>query len=310
MVHYALEGYFRNGRTYEAAHKAFAKAVNDSYEDLAEAYGSLWSEAEIEYRGLVEGGARMLEHYVTYDHDADYQFKPITVERRAFIPLPGTKHVLTGRLDIFAREVHSGMLAVIDHKTSSGSHATGRMLDIDEQGTSYSYIVWRVLNQIPLFVYDVIKTDDGGCKVPKAPRILKSGALSKDKSQGTTFEQYLAAIRERGEDTADFEYEEILEVLRVKGWSDFFVREVSQRNLPQLLSYERRVMLLFAEMERVLADPSLAIPNPSPFRCSGCPYLTVCTQMEDGSDYQYTLDTAYKQGNAYEQNRTTRKEPA
>jgi hypothetical protein len=305
-IHAGLEGYYKSGRKTEYAQVAYAKWCNDSYDELAKAYGSLWDEAEVEYRGLVGIGSSMLSHYAVYDHSAQYQFVPISVEQRVYLPIPGTKDHLTARLDVLGREMHSGMVAVVDHKTSSGGHAQGRMLDLDEQLTGYAYTYHRVTRgKLPdIVVYDVLKK-----KVPEAPRVLKNGELSRDKAQGTTFEMYLTAIHEKGDDPTHEYYREILDALKARGWDDFFMREVSYRNLEQVNAYERRVKLVLAEMRRVIADPNLAYPNPQPILCNGCPFLAVCLQMEDGSDYGHTLSTAYVPGNSYEQNRQ-RKDPS
>lgn len=305
-IHAGLEGYYKGGRTTEAAQLAYAAWVNASYDELEKAYGSLWPDAEIEYRGLVNIGSSMLSHYAVYDADAEYQFAPIAVEKRVYLPIPGTKDHLSARLDLLGREVHSGMVAVVDHKTSAGGHAQGRMLDLDEQLTGYSYTYWRATRgKLPDFVvYDVLKK-----KVPEAPRVLKNGELSRDKAQGTTFEMYLTAIREKGDDPTHEYYKDVLDALKARGWSDFFEREVSYRNLEQVTAYERRVKIVLAEMRRVIADPTLAYPNPQPILCNGCPFLAVCLQMEDGSDYEHTLKTAYVPGNMYEANRL-RKDPS
>ena len=72
------------------------------------------------------------------------------------------------------------------------------------------------------FIYDIVKKE-----VPKAPRLLKGGGLSKDKSQKTTYELYVQAIQENNLNPED--YADILEYLKEKG-NDFLRRiEVRRR---------------------------------------------------------------------------------
>ncbi|MMZ47335.1 PD-(D/E)XK nuclease superfamily protein [compost metagenome] len=98
----------------------------------------------------------------------------------------------------------------------------------DREGGMWVHVtkhpLYGVLKKFPdgpqEFIYDIVKKE-----APKPPRILKGGALSKDKSQKTTYEMFVKAIDDMGLSTSD--YAEILDHLMNKG--DQFLRRVPVR---------------------------------------------------------------------------------
>ena len=297
MIHKGLEGYFTWKRLQPDQPKAWIAGMLDYYDkycqqraaDAAVEYGILWEQAGPAFLDFIDIGRKILLNYAKYDPTAEIPITPRLIERRIFIPLDSQKkNVLTMRWDVMG-ETFNGMSAIFDHKTSSGSHASGVVLDIDEQMTGYGYGYWRVHERqrtIDMIVYDVIMK-----KIPAEPKMLKNGELSKDKSQDTTLELFEEKLDELGLEHQ--EYWQILEALEAKGWGSYFIREASPRNIEQLRNYEDRVQIIFEEMRASIENPRLAYPSPSPMKCPRCPYLEVCTSMEDGGDSQYLLDSVY-----------------
>lgn len=293
-VHKGLECYFTFKKMFpndlggqqKAMQEGYMTWARDQYLSLSKEYNMVWEQAEGSIVAMLDLGEQILNNYIEYDRTAAIGLRPLMVEKRLFIPISEDgKDVLTLRMDLVAR-TDSGLLAIVDHKTSSGLHATGPTLDLDEQGTGYSYGFYRLTKRertADAFVYDVLAK-----KVPAEPRVLKNGNLSKDVSQDTTYEKMLHAIRANGQKVED--YAEILYVLEEKGWSSYFSREISPRNLDQVLNYEWRAQYLFQQMREVIADPRKAIPSPSDMKCRTCPFLQVCTNMEMGEDYQQALN--------------------
>src|SRR4029077_16776721 len=89
------------------------------------------------------------------------------------------------------------------------------------------------------------------------------------------------------------DYAEILQDLREKGWSSYFSREVTTRNLQQVKNYEEHLYFTFQDMREVARDPRKAYPSPSAMRCPRCPFLNVCLAMEDGSDAEDIIKTRF-----------------
>jgi len=297
MIHKGLEGFFTWKLRAPQEPKAWRAGMLDFYDryveqrrvQAANEYGMLWEQASIAFEDLIGIGREILQNYAVYDKTAEIPINPKLIERRIFIPLDSQKrNVLTMRWDVMGT-TYNGLTAIVDHKTSGGLHAQGSTLDLDEQMTGYAYGYWRVHNRERLadqIVYDVLSK-----KVPAEPRVLKSGELSKDKSQDTVYSLYRKKIKEMKLDPND--YWEVLETLQEKGWSNYFIREASPRNVEQLKNYENRVRIIFEEMRAAIEDPQIAYPSPGPIKCPHCPFRDVCVSMEDGSDAQYLLDSAY-----------------
>jgi hypothetical protein len=128
---------------------------------------------------------------------------------------------------------------------------------------------------------------------PHPPRLIKNDtALSQDKSQRTTYDLYLAAIKEHGFDRAD--YTEFLEILRAKGWESFFLRDEVHKNEEELLSFERRLYAEYLDMSSALANPDLMMyPNPGQWTCPSCAVLPICQAMEEQGDVEYIRDSMF-----------------
>ncbi len=300
-IHFALEHYYRYLKEFpedglEGASQnmqaAFTHWLGLEYQKLANVFGSLWKDAKPALEQMAAVGRKMLENYPAYDRQAEIRFFPRIVEKRVYLPM-GRGNFLTARLDLVANVgTPDGPLGVVDHKTASQRSNTGRALDLDEQGTGYSYTIYRVAGEVAEFILNTLMK-----AAPEPPRIVQDkrkghvDKLSSAKDQNTTYDLYLSVIRERGEKVQD--YADILGVLAERGWDHFYYREVSPRNLAQLEAYEGRVRIIMEEIRRVFTHEEYAYPSPSPFKCPTCPFQQVCLTMEDGGDYQQILDTSF-----------------
>lgn len=297
-VHVGLEAYFKWRKVQPKDVQAQTEAMLEAYHHFrdtqmrqgAKEYGMIWEQASRPFEGLLDIGEKMLLHYVEYDNAAPLQLYPLTVERRLFLPLNEAKtDILTMRFDLLAR-TEAGLLAIVDHKTSAGQHASGSVLDLDEQLTGYAYGYWRIKNRqqlADLVVYDVLKK-----QLPQRPRRSeKTGKLSHAVDQLTKIEWVLEEINRDSLDPSGFA--ELLATLRIKGWTPYFTREASSRTLAQVVNYERRVQSIMADMRTVLMSPDLAYPSPGPIRCASCPFLTVCNSMEREEDASEILEAQF-----------------
>lgn len=295
LVHAALEGFYTAKKIegtssaykyqVETLWQYFNGYVDDHLPGILANYGEYSGQAKEAYDGIIEVASRMLENYLEYEQTADLQFKRVVqVEKRYYVDLGGGNY-LTAKIDLICND---GMFyRITDHKTSKGSATTGKALDLDEQLTGYTYVVWKKTDHIMEPTYNVLKK-----KAPEKPRILKNGTISKAKGQNTSYALMLEAITQHGADPDD--YFEVLEHLQASGWDAYFYREGTPRNKHQLLSYEWRTRLIMEEMRDIIADPKLAYPTPNGFKCARCPFLSVCNAMEDGSHYESLLESSFE----------------
>lgn len=292
-IHEALKVYWET-RVLVAAHGTFLGWYVKEEIKLKEAYGDLWGEKEEEFLNLCILAEEMLLGYDEFVRAREAEgdvWEPTEIERRVMVPLrssDGTRSLkdtpcLSARMDLVAKSSGSAVgTGVADFKTvgSKMGMFQGESLDIDEQLTGYGYVFWRVYGEIPSWVAheNLFK------KAPKSPKVNKDGSLSVNKSQATTYKLYTSEMTERGISLDDPHYADMLKVLQERGIDDYFVREVTQRNLAQLKNYEERLFYTYQDMRDAADDPRLAYPSPGAMRCPRCPYIKVCHAMEDGGD--------------------------
>lgn len=208
------------------------------------------------------------------------------------------KPYLSARLDLVLYMNQTGQKGFwpMDHKSSGGT-PSDRGLDVDDQITGYDYTFWRWTGIVPrgTFFNYLIK------QLPKSPRILQGGKLSTAKDQLTIPEAYREAMQERGIISPEgqilsVKHEECYHALLNTGWSRFFKRFPVPRNEHELLMFERRLVTEHREMQRAVNDPTgdLLYPTLSQYVCPGCSMMRICQSMEDGSDYEGIIASAYQ----------------
>jgi len=294
MMHAALERYYKEDRNLELATDTLHTEWTKHDEVLREMYGSLYATPDVQeyWYGEYQKAANILHYYDQYDkaHPFFEKVLDMSIEERSFVeildPLGNpTDGLLSGRIDMVV-EREDGVW-IVDHKTLS-SAPSDSALDIDDQITAYCYIYWRMTGVVPRGgMYNVLLKDP-----PKPPRVLKNGTVSKDKSQRTTYDLYVQALEEHGQDPAD--YTEILEYLKDKGWSQFFIRMQSERNMEQLAQFEKHLFHEYADMDEALQYTDQLYPNPSQYTCPRCQYLPICKAMEEGSDPEWVIEHGYE----------------
>jgi hypothetical protein len=297
-IHKALEAYYRgNKRSLAAAKRAFNKAWTEENDTLKEIYGTLYDQGiGDEWWDWRDKGLRILTYYKQFDDGAEFDFEEViavNIEERAWVDIldPQSEDrveglpLLSGAIDLVVRDKKK-RIWIWDHKTTVSAY-DARALDIDDQGTGYCYIYWRLTGEIPYgFVHNGLIKEP-----PVPPRLLKSGALSQDKAQRTTYDLYVDAIKEHGLDAS--EYEDILAYLKDKGWSQFFVRDAVVFNEEQLWSFEQRLFYEYLDMQKAINMPERAYPNPSQRLCPMCAVLPICQTMEEGGEPDYLKETMF-----------------
>jgi len=241
-------------------------------------------EFEERFEELRKLGLGMLEYYFLWAPSRD-TFTPVYVEIEFEVPLEARYlateiDVYQGRIDLIVEDEYGYW--IVDHKTAAQFGDT-EWLALDDQCSSYA---WAVQKKLGLKVRGVIYNELRK-KVPHPPAVLRSGELSRNKQQDTTYETYLAAIKAGGYRTKG--YAEILAYL--KNNPKQFVRRTRLNYTPQMLDLvEQRIS---SESYEMLHNP-LIYPTPSRFNCQGCSFFAPCLARHEGRDEQLILDELYE----------------
>jgi hypothetical protein len=209
--------------------------------------------------------ANYVKHYGYDEH-----FTTIASEKSFSIPLDdGTNY--TGTIDLIIED-QDGRIWFMDHKTTNQIDIFDKNSDMDRQISRYWWALEQLGYDVHGFIYNIILKD-----YPQPPKQLKSGALSKDKSQKTTFELYRYAIEVNNLNVDD--YADFLQYLQDTP-KEFFRRVKVERTLAERLA-------AIDEMEDVIAD----IRDTKRFYRNitkdchwDCPFKTLCVAEMDGSN--------------------------
>lgn len=306
VMHTSLDCYYRPKtsrsvrppRNIATTLDAFQEAWAVENEKLKVEYGPLYGMGiEEEWYGYYEMGRQTLIYYDRFDRKDPFFDKVLAVgvEDRSFVDIlepPNGNHLpdfplLSGRIDLVIERPDG--VYIWDHKNLA-SKASDRALDVDDQVTGYCYIWYRLSGKRPRGVYYNVLIKDP----PKPPRLVKKDTeLSQDKSQRTTYDLYLDALKEQGFPKTD--YTEYLTYLCEKGWAQFFQRlGPITRNEQELDSFERRLYHEMVDMKDALEMPDFRYPNPSQYTCPGCTMISLCQLMEEQGDVEYLKETMYE----------------
>lgn len=218
-------------------------------------------------------------HYVEHYGD-ESKWTVLATELEFSVPLDdGTNYI--GTIDLIVED-EDGHTWFVDHKTTASIEIFDKNSDMDRQISRYWWALEQLGYNVHGFIYNIILKD-----VPTAPKQLKSGALSKDKSQKTTLKLYRDAIEEHGLNEAD--YADFLQYLEDQP-KEFFRRiKVERTPAERLASID--------EMEDVIDDIRR---QPKMYRnitkdCHwDCPYKTLCVAEMDGSNADMIRSELYQ----------------
>lgn len=174
---------------------------------------------------------------------------------------------IKGVIDAVWRHKTTGRYLITDYKFSTSDKGQEDVL-LDEQMYIYAVLLAVQLN-IPLENIDI-----GYINIPKKemdnPRVLKSGALSKDKAQNVTYEKYVEKIHELGLNLSDYED---------------FLSEIHGRKLLTIEYQPINVDMVYRIMNNidlVIKDMSKGyVLEKCSFMCKRCEYLPYCKYGRD-----------------------------
>ena len=175
-----------------------------------------------------------------------------------------------------------------DYKTAKQMSPRG---DLERNGQASQY--YWALNQFYGVWAEGMLWQQHLKTAPEPPAPLKMGGFSLAKNQSTTYSLYHKAIIDKFGKVPKG-YVEILNHLASLDTDDgdkYIRRDYIRKNEHHGRAEERHIFLEVHEM----LDPDIPI-YPNPTRDCGweCNYRDVSSMMDDGSDYQYMLDTEFK----------------
>jgi PD-(D/E)XK nuclease superfamily/LAGLIDADG-like domain len=181
---------------------------------------------------------------------------------------------------------------LLTHNTTSrllDEDQESSFLQLDDQIVSYLWALSQYGIQCAGFVYVEIKK-----AFPKPPEQLsrkyKGRSYSTDKSFMTTYDMFLATIKEHDNDAWQMGlYDDHLLRLKTEG-PQFTQRHQIHKNTHEIEEAGRVIGLEALDM----IDSPRVYPQPGRFSCNWCLFKQPCLGMNMGEDYVYTLDTMFE----------------
>lgn len=297
-VHAALEAYYdpRSWHDKEikegSAKAAFAFSMHEHRKDYLDLSGKMELDVleQEEFDADMELGLGMLRGYFTWALKND-NFVPVHVEIEFEVPIldpHGAKLLMgidcvpvvyQGRIDLIVMDEH-GQYWLLDHKTTA-TFGNLEWLVYDEQCKSYAWAVEQMLGiKIAGVIYSQLRK-----KAPHKPAVLKSGRLSVNKQQDTSYEIFMETIKELNH--MEEWYTDYLQHLQDEP-KIFFRRELIRYNSHELKSMGEQI---FDEAIEMLDNPRIYPTGGS--NCNWCDFRTPCLAKNDGSDAQWILNDLF-----------------
>lgn len=174
---------------------------------------------------------------------------------------------IKGVIDAVWKHKTNGRYLITDYKFSTSDKGQEDVL-LDEQMYIYAVLLAVELS-IPLEQIDI-----GYINIPKKemdnPRVLKSGALSKDKAQNVTYDKYVEKIHELGLNIED--YEDFLSEIHGR---TLLTIEYQPINIDMIYRIMNNIDLVVKDMQKGY------ILEKCSFMCKRCEYLQYCKYGKD-----------------------------
>lgn len=180
---------------------------------------------------------------------------------------------IRGIIDLVLYQPSSKTLYIMDYKTSK-KKKTIDDLELDMQLDVYTYLLAKNQHVLEaLKDLDITNLKIGYISLPKfypiEPSVLKNGTLSKAKDQPTTYDIYVAKIKELGQDEAN--YTEFLEYLKTKRDVEVETINVDKTQIAKIIESfnDYRAMIEFSNTNNIYAEKYTSY-------CKMCDYFDHC----------------------------------
>lgn len=302
--HKWLEYYYKNGCNRELATvetMVWIESQDTSDMDSVE-YAELMN--------LLDGTTKY--YHLTYK-DIDNKANVLGTEVEFLVKLD-EGIIMTGTIDLIL-EI-DGKVWIFDHKTVSSIQMYVEKSVMDRQISRYWWALDRVFEgigrvkneeglwvrwsemegrKVEGFVYNLIAKD-----YPKPPKLLKSGKLSTDKNQKTSYDLYLLTIQELGQNPED--YKEMLDYLESK--PNPFLRRVNVvRTEPELEAATWEFFYTAGDIHdiRLLLEEQPHLTEQITYRNIGhhcmnmCQFRSLCQTAIEGGNISLAKTLGYKE---------------
>lgn len=282
---------------------------------------------EKEYAELVELGAEVLSHYMSWapTGDGNYgddMYKIVGVEMEFEVPVRDLEGrpthavdsrgnvcpvVYQGRVDAMLRDLRYGRLWMFEHKFyhpnqfSQGSQEDHLMMD--EQCTSYA---WGIQEQLKIsaiqeqlaepiegILFNMVKK-----KAPTKADILANGSLGQRANIDSTWPYYRQQLVDHygaaGMAVPWQMYTKMADILKAKSGlqNPFFRRVAVRRNPMELTAAAQRI---WAQSLRMTSGGEYIYPTPDAMKCKFCSFRSACLATMDNSDPEYILTNKFRE---------------
>lgn len=271
-LHLLIEEHYK-GNDWREAQEAQTAQFNKLFLEEKEDLGDLPAETE-----------RIMTNYLLHWRDEDAKLKTIDTEVDEIIELPNGLRFQFIIDWIFEDE--RGGVWLGDHKTVKNFMDADYML-LDAQLARYFWCAEKKLGIKNLrgVIFNELRT-----KPPTVPRVLKSGRLSEAQNIDTDVYTYFRAIKEAGQNPAD--YRDIL--LRLKRQTEKWFRRTKMpkdKTLTQQLMSE----LVMGAREIQRAQKTNQFPRTVDKSCVwGCDYMEPCVTELHGGDASAIIKHKYE----------------
>lgn len=256
-----------------------------------------------------------ISEYYDEKYRAEDSLKRVIATELEFIVKLDEGVYMTGTIDL-VYEDEDGKIRFSDHKTVSSISMYEEKAKMDRQISRYWWALkmiaagvaqvkskesgrWETSNallgrEISGFDYNIIAKD-----FPKEPKVLKSGKLSTDKAQKTTYKKYREKITELGLDVSD--YTEMLDMLLAK--QDPFSRRINVlRTDSELESAAWEFMYTAGDIhdvklmvtEQPKSVEAMTYRNIGTHCENMCQFKALCQTTIEGGNVSLTKNLAYK----------------
>lgn len=263
--------------------------VDDYMAPLRQTYPAAYEAAKPEIATNADFCRAVLEHYTQWARSFNGPFNDrtldfINVEQSFNVPMRTNRGFYArrlrkaGKFDGIVRHRLDNKLYLWEIKTTKSILQRERQLDLEEQADSYALDVQEMLGEpVAGIIYTLIRK-----ALPAEPQVLKRGGLSQNKQIDTTFERYLAAIRELHGHNASSTfiadtYGEFLQHLLDNG-NPFFHRVMITRTPEQLRTARDELYAVAQEM----TDPAVRIYKTGDTHCNWCIWREPCIAIQQG----------------------------
>ena len=268
-IHKFLEVWYTDRRSHDAI-QAMRDYIMDNSEGLD----------EMQLHDMLDLATAVCTNYTsTYGFESNWTV--LAAEKEFSVPLDdGTNYI--GTIDLVVED-EDGHVWFVDHKTTASIDIFDKNSDMDRQISRYWWALEQLGYNVHGFIYNIILKD-----FPQDPKVLKSGQLSKDKAQKTTFDLYTKAIEHHGLNVET--YHDFLDYLKEQP-REFFRRIKVERTPSERLA-------AIDEMEDVIEDIRTA---KSHYRnitkdCHwDCQFKTLCMAEMDGSNADHIRNELYQE---------------